>query len=99
MKLKNKTRLLHELAKEASNPKDFIYYVMALQQQTAESLLKDIEMSAAHFYVLMGTLSKGAGISPKLCNMIAKGLDIDPLLLYRVISDHTMNTYMEQNKS
>ncbi len=58
MKLKNKTRLLNELAKEADNPKDFICYVMALQQQSAEDIAKEADITPAHFYVRLSQLKR-----------------------------------------
>lgn len=95
MKLKNKKRLLNELSKEATNPKEFIYAVMALQQQSAEDVVKNVDMTSAHFYVAMNQIGKGQGIGTKVCVKIAEGLDIDPFVLNRMIADHNLKCFLE----
>lgn len=94
MKLKNKKRLLDELARSCASPKEFITYVMTLQGQTAADVIKDIDMTSAHFYVVMNTLSRGKSIGIKVCAKIAKGLDIDAHILNRLIADYSMNQYL-----
>ena len=95
MKLKNKKRLLDELARESDNPKDFINSVMALQGQTAKDLVQNIDMTVDHFYVAMSSISHGQSIGIKVCAKIAQGLDINPLILNRLVADYNMNMYLE----
>lgn len=95
MKLKNKKRLLDELVRESESPKEFIYSVMALQRQTAKDVVKDADMTMEHFYVAMNNIAKGASIGVKVCCKIAKGLDINPIILNRVIADYNMNRYLK----
>lgn len=85
------------MTKGITNPKEFIYGVMALQTQTATDVISNIEMTAEHFYVVMNQLSQGQTIGVKTCAKIAKGLDIDPYILYRVVTDFEMTKHLEQN--
>ncbi len=94
MKLKNKKRLLDELARESENPKEFIRGIMALQQQTAESITQNVDMTPQHFYVAMNQLNNGQSIGVKTCVKIANGLDISPIILYRVITDYSIKQYL-----
>lgn len=98
MKLKNKKRLLDELSKESKNPKEFIYSVMALQQQSAGDVVKDIDMTPAHFYVAMNQIEKGQVFGCKVCVKIAEGLDIDPTILNRLVADYNLKCYLEGRK-
>ena len=93
MKCKNKLRLLKELAELSENPKDFIYYVMALQHQTAQDVIEKTEMTLAHFYVIMSQIEKGKGIGVKTCYKLSQGLDIDPTILNRVVADYNLKMY------
>ena len=97
MKLKNKKELLEELARETTSPKEFIYAVMALQKQSAEDVVKNVDMTVAHFYVTMSQITKGQSISTKTCAKIAQGLDISPLILNRIVADYNMNNYLKIN--
>jgi hypothetical protein len=99
MKVKNKTRLLKELAKESKTPKEFIEYVMALQNQTPEDVVKDIDMTIAHFYVVMCAMSHGANIGVKVCVKISKGLDIDPAILNRLVADYNLSKYLKKQEN
>lgn len=99
MKLKNKKRLLDELARESENPKEFIRNIMALQQQTAESITQNIDMTPQHFYVMMSKFNNGQSIGVKTCVKIANGLDIDPITLYRVITDYSIRQYLNSLKN
>ena len=99
MKLKNKKRLLDELARESENPKEFIRNIMALQQQTAESITQNIDMTPQHFYVMMSQFNNGQSIGVKTCVKIANGLDIDPITLYRVITDYSIRQYLNSLKN
>ena len=94
MKLKNKKRLLDELARESENPREFIQNIMALQNQTAESITKNIDMTPQHFYVVMNQFNSGQSIGVKTCVKIATGLDISPIILYRVITDYSIKQYL-----
>lgn len=98
MKVKNKARLLKELAKESKTPREFIEYVMALQNQTPEDVVKDIDMTLAHFYVAMSTIAHGANIGVKVCVKISKGLDIDPAILNRLIADYNLEKYLKKQE-
>jgi hypothetical protein len=95
MKLKNKKRLLNELSKEVTSPKEFIYAVMTLQQQSVDDVVKDVGMTSAHFYVAMNQIEKGQGIGIKVCVKIAEGLDIDPAILNRIVADYNLKMFLE----
>ena len=97
MKLKENKKLLNELVKASSNPREFIESVMALQGQTADDVMAKFGTSRSHFYVMMHNFTKGHSVSPKTCVRLAKGLDIDPLILNRIITDYSMNKYLEAN--
>lgn len=100
MKIKGKRRLLQELARECENPKEFIYGIMALQNQKGEDVARAANMTIEHFYVFIGQIAKGKkGISPKLCIRISKGLDIDPYILNRVIGDFNIKTYLQEHQT
>lgn len=99
MKLKNKKRLLSELAKESTSPREFIYNVMALQGQSAEDLVKDIEMTTAHFYVTMNQIARGGSIGVKVCAKISKGLDIDPFILNRLVAEYNLEKYLKASNN
>lgn len=93
MKLKNKTRLLTEICKEADTPADFVRYVMALQGQKAEDVIRNIDMTAAHFYVALSSKSFGTAVSVKIC----QGLDIDPQLLCRKVADYNLKKFLNSH--
>jgi hypothetical protein len=98
MKLKNKKRLLDELAKESENPKNFIYNVMALQQQAANDVAEKAGITTAHFYVAMNQISKGQSIGIKMCVKISNGLDIEPSILCRIVADYNLKCYLESQR-
>lgn len=95
MKIKDKVRLLNELAKSVENPKEFIYCIMGLQHQQAADVVNSIDMEVSHFYVCISDLNKGKTINHKTCIELAKGLDIDPIILNSVISKFALKKYME----
>ena len=95
MKLKNKKKLLNEISKEVDSPKEFIYAVMALQQQSAEDVCKNINMTREHFYVVMNQIEKGGGMGVKVCVKIAEGLDIDPVVLNRISADYNLKMFLK----
>lgn len=96
MKCKNRTRLLKELADASETPIEFIYGIMALQKQTAKDLCSKTNMTKDHFHVIINTLKNGGSIGVKTCAKIAQGLDIDPYILYRLISDYNMKNYLDK---
>lgn len=59
MKVKYRKRLLDELIKSSDNPADFIRYVMALQNMSAEDVCKDINLTTGHFYVALSQCRHG----------------------------------------
>ena len=100
MKIRGKRKLLQELARECENPKEFIYSIMALQNQKGEDVAKGADMTIEHFYVFIGQIAKGKiGISPKLCIKLSKGLDIDPYILNRVIGDFNIKTHLQEQQT
>ena len=98
MKLKSNKKLLKELANASENPKNFIYNVMALQQQTANDVAEKAGVTAAHFYVAMNQISKGQGIGIKMCVRISNGLDIEPSILCRMVADYNLKCYLEDKR-
>lgn len=94
MKLKNKARLLNELARSVESPKEFIKSVMVLQGQSVNDLTESANMTSEHFYVMMSQVSHGQSIGVKVCVKIVRGLDIDPHILYRIIADYELNNYL-----
>lgn len=95
MKLKNKVRLLKELAANSENPKEFIYHCMALQNQTSEDIVRDIDMTSAHFYVAMNQIANGQFIGTKIIVNISRGLDIDPSILNTLVADYKLKKYLD----
>lgn len=98
MKLKNKKKLLNEISKEVDSPKEFIYAVMALQQQTADDVAEKAGITATHFYVAMSQISKGQSIGIKMCVKISNGLDIEPSILCRMVADYNLKCYLEDKR-
>lgn len=96
MKLKNKTRLLKELAKESNTPIEFIEYIMALQQQNAHDLAEASGISIQHYYVIRSQLRNGQSIGTSLCVKLAKGLDINPAILNWVVAEYNLKLYMKK---
>ena len=96
--LKNNKTLLNALAKHADNPKDFIYQVMAIQNQSVWDLVKNIGITAPHFYVSMCNIAKGNTLLPALCVKISKGLGINPYILNRIIADYNLKMYLNKEK-
>ena len=99
MKCKNKLRLLKELADASDSPRDFIYYVMALQDQTATDIAEKSGITSQHFYVLMSQLKAGSGMGIETCCKLAKGLDIDPSILNRLIADYNLKMFQKGKRS
>ena len=99
MKVKYRKRLLDELIKSSDNPADFIRYVMALQKMSVEDVCRNIDLTTAHFYVVLSQCRHGRSIGLKVCAKIAQGLDIDPKILNRVISDYNMNKYLQTEEN
>lgn len=96
MKLKNKIRLLNELAKETSNPKEFIYACMALQNMSGGDLAKRMNMTSANFYVKMSQFESGSySITIKTIIDISKGLDIPPAILNTIVANYNLNKYLD----
>lgn len=95
MKVKNKKRLLDELAKSSENPADFIKYVMGLQDMSVNDVCKNTDITPTHLYVALHQCKHGQSIGIKVCAKIAKGLDIDPKILNRIISDYNMDKYLQ----
>ena len=95
MKLKNKKKLLQELANASEDPKNFIYGVMSLQHQTASEIAQAAEITTAHFYVAMSQIEKGQSIGIKLCVGIANGLDIEPSILCKIVAEHNLKCYLK----
>ena len=97
MKLKNKTRLLNELAKEVENPKEFIRGVMALQNQDIDDFYAKSKITPQYFHVIMSQLRTGKqSIGTALCVKISRGLDINPFILNRIIGDYNLKRYLSK---
>lgn len=96
MELRNKKRLLKELADASEDPKSFIYNVMALQKQSAFDVVKKSGMTSEHFYVIMSQIAKGQTVGVKTSVKIANGLGIEPSILWRIVSEHTLKCYLNK---
>ena len=96
MKLKNKTKLLNELAKESKNPADFIRYVMSIQDQKMSTIVEEMRMTQDHFYVCLSNIRHGKSLTPKNIVDIANGLDIEPFILNRLFADHVLKEYLKR---
>ena len=96
MELRNKKRLLKELADASEDPKSFIYNVMALQKQSAFDVAKKSGMTSEYFYVAMSQIAKGYNIGVKTSVKIANGLGIEPSILWRIVSEHTLKCYLNK---
>ena len=94
MKLKNKIRLLNELARESENPKEFIQHCMSLQNQSVNDIVENIDMTAEHFYVALSNIANGGSIGIRVIVKISKGLDIDPNILNRLVADYNLKKHL-----
>ena len=99
MKVKSSKRLINELVRCSENPREFVYGIMALQNQTATDLAARMNMTSTHFYVTMNGLKKGNTVLPKTIVDIANGLDIDPFVLNSFVHNHALKVYLENQKS
>ena len=97
MKIKNKKKLLKELAKGAENPKQFIKCIMILQNMEAKDVVKAANMSLDTFYAAICDIVKGTGMREEMCIRIAKGLDIDPCILTKVVYDYKIKLTLNKN--
>lgn len=97
MKCKDIKGLLNVFIKEAENPKELIYSIMNLQKQTVSEIASLSKMSKAHFYVTMNHLEKGV-CTMNTCVRLAKALDIDSYILYRIISDYQWKCFMKKQE-
>ena len=95
MKVKNSKRLINELVRCSENPREFVYGIMALQNQSATDLAARMNMTSAHFYVIMNALKKGLTVTPKNMVDLANGLDIDPYVLNTFVHNHALKVYLE----
>ena len=99
MKIKDNPNLLAELA-SVCNPIEFIKSIMTLQEQTGEDVAKAANMSIPHFYITLGRIkTDGVGITPELCVRLANALDIDPVILHRVICDYRIKCYLAKQQN
>ena len=96
MKLNRKKRLLDNLAREVETPEEFIDAVMALQGQTPQDVADASGITRAYFYVILSGLRQNtSSIGVATIVKIAKGLDIDPYALNRVVSDYKLRVYLK----
>lgn len=94
MILKDRKKLLEELASGVNNPKEFIYGCMSLQSLTPEVFSKRADMTRTHFHVAINQLVNNGAIGIKTIVKISNGLDIDPKILNRVVADYKLNKYL-----
>lgn len=95
MKVNKSKRLITELVRCSENPREFIYGIMALQNQRVNDLTAKMNMTSDHFYVVMGNLKKGATLHPKGIVDLANGLDIDPFVLNTFVHSYALKVYLE----
>ena len=96
MKVKNSKRLINELVRCSENPREFVYGIMALQNQSATDLAERMNMTQAHFYVTMNGFKKGNTVMPKTIVDLANGLDIDPFVLNSFVHSYALKVYLEK---
>ena len=94
MQVKNKTRLITELAKSVENPWEFVEALIALEGLHDTEAAEKIGVSVAHLYVLRNEKKIGLKVGLK----ISEGFGINPQILNRVIADYNLKVYQESLK-
>ncbi len=91
MQVKNKTRLITELAKSVENPWEFVEALIALEGLSDTEAAKKIGISLAHLYVLRNEKKMGLKVGLK----ISEGFGINPQVLNHVIADYNLRVLQE----
>jgi hypothetical protein len=94
MKIQNKKRLIKEIANNCDNPWEFIRILMAMQNLNIDDVSEVCGLSTEHLYVMASGLRKGHGITVSTCEKVAKGINVDPYVLNRVVADHAMKMHL-----
>lgn len=94
MKVKNKTRLITELAKSVESPWEFVEAIIALEGLSDTEAAGKIGISVAHLYVLRNEKKIGLRTGFK----ISEGFGINPQILNRVIADYNLKVFQESLK-
>lgn len=94
MIIQNKKRLIKEVANSCDNPWEFIKILMALQNLNIEDVSEVCGLSTAHLYVIASDLKRGHSITIRTCEKVAKGINVDPYILNRVVADHAMKMHL-----
>jgi plasmid maintenance system antidote protein VapI len=92
MELKNKTRLLNELAKSVETPWEFVGALIALEGLTSEEAADRIGISRAHLHVL----KNGKGIGMRVGVKISNAFGIDPIILNRIQADYNLKNFLKK---
>ena len=71
---------------------------MTVQNLSIDDVSAVCGLTKAHLYVIAGNLKRGGSITAVTCEKIAKGININPLILNRVIADNNMKVYLESLK-
>ena len=94
MQVKNKTRLITELAKSVENPWEFVEALIALEGLSDTEAAEKIGISVGYFYVLRNAKKIGLKTGFK----ISEGFGINPQIFNRVIADYNLKVFQESLK-
>ena len=94
MQVKNKTRLITELAKSVENPWEFVEALIALEGLSDTEAAEKMKISTAHLYVLRNNKKIGLKVGFK----ISEGFGINPQILNRAIADYNLRVFQESLK-
>ena len=94
MQVKNKTRLITELAKSVENPWEFVEALIALEGLPDVDAAEKIGISVEHLYVLRSCKKIGIKVGLK----ISEGFGINPQIFNHVIADYNLKILQESLK-
>lgn len=92
MKVKNKTRLLNELAKSVETPWEFIEAIVSLEGLTIMQAVNKVGISAQQYYVFKNQRSIGV----RTCLKFSEAFEINPTILNRVLADFNLKKILEE---
>lgn len=92
MKVKNKPKLLKELANSVNDPWEFLEAVAALENLSMSQAAKKAGLSKAQYYVSKQQKSMGVKVALKFSNAFG----INPVILNRIVADFNLKKILEK---